>query len=419
MDKCLGLTERFGTIARSEGSIALNIATISAVRTIFAVRGVREAARIEGRPPATMSAALSRFEAAVAVPLVRREGASMTLTLEAERRLDAINRIAAASRQLMSLAGAPDDKPIAPISILGLIRFTEVARASSIRKAARTLGVGQPQLTRQISDMERHLGFPLLKRSGAGVSCSTYGHAALPIAEQIIEDWEAVSQAAAARFRQNIETWRMGSVMPLGHESSIAHMLAAIAAGWEKLRPRQHLAISGATADELLSGLKTGHFDLVLIDHQSVPPDFECRPIRTDALWLVGAPDLDGTADIDGVLGACTLVLPSVRSGIRQAADRYMREVAASLAHGPKRIVEIDSVPVIVNMVARYNYLSVMPQSAVERLPYRLSKWPLPDSYRQQLTLVWRASALPPPLVEGIVSLMQGVPMPPPHTEMA
>lgn len=389
----------------------MNIATISAVRTIFAVRGVREAARIEGRPPATMSAALSRFEAAVAVPLVRREGTSMTLTLEAERRLGAINRIAVAARQLMSLAGAPEDRPIAPISILGLVRFTEVARVSSIRKAAKTLGVGQPQLTRQISDMERHLGYPLLERSGAGVSCSPYGHAALPIAEQIIADWEAVSQAAAERFRHNIETWRMGSVMPLGHESSIAHMLAAVAAGWETLRPRQHLAISGTTADELLSGLKTRHFDLVLIDHLSVPPDFECQPIRTDALWLVGPPELDERADIAGVLAARTLVLPSVRSGIRQAAERYLREVTASSASGPKDIVEIDSVPVIVNMVARYGYLSVMPQSAVERLPHRLSRWPMPESYRQQLTLVWRRGVLPRPLVDGIVGLMQGAVM--------
>lgn len=395
----------------------MNIATISAVRTIFAVRGVREAARLEGRPPATMSAALSRFEAAVAVPLVRRDGSSLTLTLEAERRLEPIGRIADAARHLMSLGGAPEDKPIAPISILGLIRFTEVARSSSIRKAAKNLGVGQPQLTRQISDMERHLGYALLQRNGAGVSCTAYGHAALPIAEQIIQDWDAVSQAAAERFRHTIETWRLGTVMPLGHESSIAHMLAAVAAGWEKLRPRQHLAISNTTADELLSGLKTRHFDVVLIDHLSVPPEFEAQSVKTDALWLVGAPGLDESVDIASVLGSRSLVLPSQRSGIRQAADRYLREVAANWAYGPKRIVEVDSVPVIVNMVARHDYLSVLPQSAVERLPYRLSKWPLPETYRQQLTLVWRVGVLPKLLVEGIVGLMQDVSMPPPTEE--
>jgi LysR family transcriptional regulator, nitrogen assimilation regulatory protein len=392
----------------------LNIATICAVRAILAARGVREAARVEGRPAATVSAALSRFEAAVAVPLVCRDSSGLTLTLEAERRFEAINRIADASRQLMNLADASSNRPIAPISILGLIRFMEVARSNSIRRAAKNLGVGQPQLTRQISDIERHLGFALLRRNGTGVSCSPCGQAALPIAEQIIQDWDVVSQAATERFRQRVATWRLGTVMPLGHESSIAHMLAAVAAGWEKLRPRQHLAISNTTADELLSGLKARRFDVVLIDHLTVPPEFECHSVKTDALWLVGPPGLDEDDDIASVIGSRILVLPSQRAGIRQAADQYLRQVIATGTYVPKRIVEVDSVPVIVNMVVRHNCLSVLPQSAVERLPHRLSKWPLPDNYRQQLTLVWHVGVLPKSLVKGILGLMHDVDYPPP-----
>ena len=344
--------------------------------------------------------------------MVRRDGTSFILTLEAERRLDRINRMADAARSLMRLGGASEGMPVAPISILGLARFTEIARSGSIRKAAKNLGIGQPQLTRQISDMERILGFELLRRTRAGVSCSKPGLAALPIAEQIIQDWEFISRAAGERFRHSIETWRLGTVMPLGHESSIAHMLAAVAAGWETLRPRQHLAISNATADELLSGLKTRHYDVVLLDHLTVPPEFECQSVRTDALWLVGPPGPAENTDIASMLRSHILVLPSQRGGIRQVADRYLRDAAANWNIEPKRIVEVDSVPVIVNMVARHNYLSMLPQSAVQRLPYRMSRWPLPDEYRQELTLAWRVGVLPKTVVEGIVALMQAVDMP-------
>lgn len=390
----------------------MNIDTICAVRTIFAVRGVREAARMEGRPPATMSAALSRFEAAVAVPLVRRDGSSLTLTLEAERRLDSINRMAEAAQQLMGLGGGPAGRQVAPISITALVRFTAVARSGSIRKAAKSLGIGQPQLTRQMSDLERHLGFALLQRTRAGVSCSPQGLAAMPIAERLIEDWQGISSASAERFRHSIETWRLGTIMPLGHESSIARMLAAVAAGWEQVRPRQQLSISNATADELLSGLKARHYDVVLIDHLQVPPEFDARSVLTDTLWLVSAADLAPELDIIAALGSRTLVLPSQRSGIRQAADRFLRDATANGGYRPSRIVEVDSVPVIVNLVAQYDYLSVLPQSAVERLPHQLTKWPLPDEYRQQLTLVWRRGVLPKPLAEGMIALMQSVDQP-------
>src|SRR3954471_20677338 len=50
-----------------------------------------------------------------------------------------------------------------------------VAEASSVRAAARSLGVAQSALTRSIQELERELGVPLFERQARGVSLTPMG----------------------------------------------------------------------------------------------------------------------------------------------------------------------------------------------------------------------------------------------------
>jgi hypothetical protein len=67
----------------------LDIATILTIHSLLSTCSIRETARLEGRAASTVSAALERMESALAIPLLRREGTVLSLTLEAQKPLPA------------------------------------------------------------------------------------------------------------------------------------------------------------------------------------------------------------------------------------------------------------------------------------------------------------------------------------------
>lgn len=388
----------------------MDTATLCLTETIFRTGSIREAGRIEGRAPATVSAALARLEASLAVPLMRREGGSLVLTLEAQNRLAALGEIVEAVRALLEPAGQADRAAAIAINIATLTRFSAAAHTGSIRSAARGLGLGQPQLTRQLSELESRLGYALLERTRNGVSCTELGLRALPLAERVIAGWEAMSAASTARFRRNMATWRLATVVALGHESAIAKRLAHLAAAWRLKHPRQPLFISAGNADELIAGLKARRHDAALIDHADYPREFEGCVISDTPLALVGSVEsMAGfsAADFAKLLRQRPLALPSQQNGLRQHASRFLDEILDDREQREIGLVEVDSIPVIINLVARHGFLSILPQAVLSRLPFALSSIALGPDHRQILTLIWRGHALPDDVSRDLVALLQ------------
>ena len=138
----------------------MDIVTILIVDSLLTTCSIRETARQESRAPSTVSAALDRMESALAVPLMRRDNASLSLTLEAQKRGGIIAETAALARQFLALGSGISNK--SSITFAALVRFSSAAYTGSIRAAAKNLGIGQPQLTRQLSELERNLGCELL-----------------------------------------------------------------------------------------------------------------------------------------------------------------------------------------------------------------------------------------------------------------
>ena len=56
-------------------------------------------------------------------------------------------------------------------------------------------------------------------------------------------------------------------------------------------------------------------------------------------------------------------------------------------------LVEVDSIPVIINLVRQHGYLSVLPQSSLARVHRPPAMIRLGPAYRQSLTLVWPRGA--------------------------
>jgi DNA-binding transcriptional LysR family regulator len=67
--------------------------------------------------------------------------------------------------------------PQSAIDLELLRRFLAVAESRSVRKAAVTLGLSQPPLTRSIQQLEERIGAPLLERGNRGIALTVAGRA--------------------------------------------------------------------------------------------------------------------------------------------------------------------------------------------------------------------------------------------------
>ncbi|HTO30599.1 MAG TPA: LysR family transcriptional regulator [Pararhizobium sp.] len=388
----------------------MDIATLALVHAILDERGIRRAAKATSRPASSVSAALKRFEAAIAVPLVRREGGNLVPTLEAQSRMADLVAANRAVRSLLSLGPEATPGLTPSISLAALERFVTVARSGSIRGASRITGTGQPQLTRQMSELERDLGYDLMIRSPSGITCTPHGLAVIPIAEELLEIWRRLSRASSDRFRRAAATWRFGAVMPLGPESEIARMLAALTAEWHRTRPRQPLFVSSTTADELIAGLKNRRFDVVLLDLETFPYEFEGKLISRTPLALAGHASLFARHgdDIRGLLQSHPIAVPSLRSGLRQQATHFIEATFNDQERNRLTLTEVDSIPVILNLVMDHGYLSVLPESSAARVRNAPAMRRLGPGYMQSLSLAWQKNALSRQVAEEMLVMMSG-----------
>ncbi|WP_440657503.1 LysR family transcriptional regulator [Ensifer adhaerens] len=385
------------------------MATIALVDAVLREGGVRRAATRCGRAPSSVSAAVKRFEQAISMPLFRREETALVATLEARARAVDVEEATGKITAILEGVGRETTAPVPPIGLVALDRFVRIARSGSIRATAKALGLGQPQLTRQMADLERHLGTRLFERSHGGVLCTPTAERIIPLGEALLDIWARLTHASADRFRRDVATWRLGAVMPLGPESEIARMLAALTANWHRARPRQPLFISSTTADELLVGLRSRRFDAALLDVAEIPADCDGRLVSQTPLVLAGPAsalsELGG--NLPRLLAACPIAVPSVRSGLRREAARFLDDTLDEAERRRITLVEVDSIPVIINLVRQHGYLSVLPQSSLARVHRPPAMIRLGPAYRQSLTLVWPRGAFAAEIGELMISMMK------------
>ncbi len=359
----------------------MDTATLLTSYMVLREGSVRAVARRLGRPVSTVSDSVTRLEHALAVPLVSRSNGTLARSLAAENICHDIGEIIAGLRDLAEVAGVPaggdGEDDMAPgamewlvshaMSLLSLERYVEVVRAGSIRRAARRLLIGQPQLSRQMAHLEATLGRKLLARTGTGCVPTEAGEAAYEIALALSAGWRALTSPSNVRFSREQKTVRFGTIIPISYESRTAKLLARLVAMWSVKRTHHHLFMSCMTAQSLMDGMRDRQFDVALIDAASADKAFEQRPIFSSELAIVG-PRGVAAAFHDGSLPSRhPLAIPSRRSGLRPV-------IAAVLASGgydhdrwTAGMVELDSISIILSLVISQGYVSVFPVDAVPK----------------------------------------------------
>ncbi|MDQ0394831.1 LysR family transcriptional regulator [Labrys monachus] len=373
----------------------MNTATIAMALAVLQEGSVRGAGRLLGCAPSTVADALERFEAAVAMTLAHRAEGGLTLTLAGETLLRASPGLLAGLVALAAAGGAPPADALGwaardAVPLPALARFGAVAKAGSIRRAARTLGLGQPHLSRQMSRLEAAFGSSLLRRTSEGCEPTPAGLKVEAAAQLLVEAMAALTAPAGRRFARDRRSVAFGTVAPIGHESRLAARLATLVSDWRRQRAGQDLLVSSTTAEELMAGLLAGRFDAALTDAPMRHRRFESRELFSSELVLVGPRDVVGTGTpLQALLAARPIAVPSLRSGLRQRIREILDPLTerGEAAAGP--IFEIDALPIIVNLVLDHGCLTVLPLDSIASLGHKIGHRPLPGAPRIGFHLVW------------------------------
>lgn len=164
--------------------------------------------------------------------------------------------------------------------------FLTVAREASFSRAAESLYMSQPTLSRQIRDLEEELGAPLFVRTNRNVTLTREGMRLRRRAQEIVD----LVDRTRAEF-ENPDEEIAGDVCIGSGETHAMRALARVAIDVRREHPGIRYNLYSGNADDVIERLDKGLLDFgVLIDPADVRK-YDCLRIPGSDVWGLLMPD--------------------------------------------------------------------------------------------------------------------------------
>ena len=227
------------------------------------------------------------------------------------------------------------DGPV--VNLEHLRTFARAAELGSFTKAAVSLGLAQPTVSRIISELEAEWDGPLFYRTGRGVALSELGQEALVRAQSLLRDVEQISEDLRAFSR-----FPSGNVSIGLPPSLIGVVIPALLNQLRCELPGIRLRIYEGFSEQIERWLSEGIVDV------GIYSKYKEGIIKGDALMLNSRLVLAGVrepmrpAGRDRLRAACRfpLVLPALTNGLRMSVDAVARRTKVELTV----VAEADSI---------------------------------------------------------------------------
>lgn len=171
------------------------------------------------------------------------------------------------------------DEPEREVISLNLTKiryFVEVARCGNFTEASRRLYTAQPNVSKQISQMEQELDFPLFIRTKRSVQLTPAGQLLYEKLKELPQELEDLFAQARALARKDEAHLQIGILEGQEVSSLLLTRLNLVQA----LIPNLEVELERNSFKNLRSGLSNGHYDLIVTLDFDVEnePDFQhCR----------------------------------------------------------------------------------------------------------------------------------------------
>ncbi|MBK1724568.1 LysR family transcriptional regulator [Thiocystis violacea] len=270
--------------------------------------------------------------------------------------------------------------------------FLHVLEAGGLSRASQRMHLTQSALSRQIRQLEEHLGVDLFSRTGRGLVPTEAGRRLEPRARALITDLDRLETELTAGAGRIVGSLVMAVPPSLG-SARPASLICDYRTLYPLVRIRMISAMSGAIQD----GLLQGRFDLGLLHHPRTAAGLISENLWRERLWLVADAEAGLSAERPVPYAAALrepMILPNPRHGLRALVQGY----AAGMGIGLEVALEVDSLPIILELVALGIGRTLLPHPAIEAelATGRLSAAPVVAPEMERVTvLAWAEDRSP------------------------
>ncbi len=240
--------------------------------------------------------------------------------------------------------------------------FVQIAQDGSLSKAAESLQIAQPALSRQLQLLEDYLGFALFIRTGRGMKITREGVLLLNSVAGPLREIELSVE--------NMRSFMSWVEMPISvgvHPEIAPHVAEPLAAIFEKELPKAKLRLQQAPSEVLADWLKQGSLDFAIQDYPAPDESVKDRLVCRHPLVLVGFDDaldkINPALDIN-VLTELPLILPCVQNGVRKVLDLAAGVAVKKLTP----VCETDVLALTLARVCQRRGFAVMAASSARQL---------------------------------------------------
>jgi len=291
--------------------------------------------------------------------------------------------------------------------------FTAVYREGSLTRAAQTLEISQPAVSKQLSDLEADLGAPLFDRLPRGVRVTQAGEVLQEHAQRIL----ASERAAEAQIAELSGLGR--GELSVGASTTIgSYLIPSLFGAFKRAHPALALSLEIANTAVIQAAVLDGRLDLGLTEGFVSSDALDVEVVASDEMVVIAAPGHPLLARTDVTARELTSQAVMMRergSGTRDVIEAALRRRSIELEPS----LSLGSTEALKNAVASGLGLAIVSRLSVqlELAVGRLSEVAVTDLqiHRSLHLLRLRHKGLNPAMA-AFVELLREVPTPTPTT---
>ncbi|WP_239642701.1 LysR substrate-binding domain-containing protein, partial [Pantoea ananatis] len=248
------------------------------------------------------------------------------------------------------------------IRLRHLHAFVAVAQQGTLGRAAETLSLSQPALSKTLNELEELTGVRLFERGRLGAQLTTMGEQFLTHAVKVLDALNHAGQSFNEQINERPAVIRLGALT-----TAAMGMLPQILDRFHQLRPNTTIQVATLHNNVLLAGLRAGEFDIGIgrMADKEMMTGLTYELLFLESLKLVVRPEhplLSDNVTLSRAMQWPVVISPE-GTAPRRLAQQMLDEQGCCL---PPHCVETSSTSLARQLALRYDYIWFVPSGAIK-----------------------------------------------------
>ena len=248
------------------------------------------------------------------------------------------------------------------MNVKQLRAFVTVAKYQSFAQAGEHLHLSQPALSLTIKALEDNLGGALLSRTTRSVSLTPEGEVLLPLARQLLADWDNTEELLRQRF-----TLQLGRVSIAAMPAFAGNLLPAVVTVCRQRSPRVNVTVHDVINEQVLELVRHRRVELGIGIEPEASAPMLFKPLYLDR--FVAVVPTDSPLAQQAQVSWRELLAEDFIALQRPSAVRLLLEQALAAEHGKLAVAfESHQLSTIGRMVANGLGVSAVPALCIGQM---------------------------------------------------